>query len=113
MTTTITVPDTLAIQLQQRAKVQQRSIEEVALDILRDALTETALPSLDAVVANIKATAPNPRNIRPAQGSLADVLRRAPKNDAFDLDLWQKDWAAVEAEMRAVTQADDLAEGRA
>lgn len=112
MATTITVPDTLAVRLQQQASVQHRSVEDVALDILRDALIETSIPGVDAVIAKIKATAPNPRNIRPAQGVLADALRRTPNTEAFDLDQWNKEWAAVEAEMRAVEQANDLAEGR-
>jgi hypothetical protein len=30
----------------------------------------------------------------------------------FDLAQWNTDWAAVEAEMRAMTRSDDLAEGR-
>jgi len=112
MATTITVPEPLAIRLQQQARVQHRSVEDVALEILRDALVEPPIPSVDAVVAKIKATRPNHRNIRPAHGSLAEVLRRTPHTEVFDLDQWQKDWAAVEAEMRAVTRADDLAEGR-
>lgn len=112
MATTITVPDILAIQLEQQARAQQRSVEDLVLDILRDALAETVLPSVDAVVAKIKATGYNPRNIRPAQGSLAEVLRRTPTTEMFDLEQWQQEWAAVEAEMRAVTRADDLAEGR-
>lgn len=39
-------------------------------------------------------------------------MRRTPHTETFDLDHWQKDWAAVAAEMRAVTRVDDLAEGR-
>jgi plasmid stability protein len=113
MATTITVPDTLEVQLQQQAKVQHRSVEAVALDLLREALdVATTSPSVDDVVAKIKATAPNPRNIRPAHGSLADILRRTASAVDFDLDQWNQDWAAVEKEMRAMTRADDLTEGR-
>jgi plasmid stability protein len=112
MATTITLPDTLETELQQRARVQQRSVEDIALEILHEAFAETTLPGLDAVVAKIKSTGPNQHNIRSAQGSLADVLRRTHSTQDFDLDQWNKEWAAVEAEMRAVEQADDIAEGR-
>lgn len=112
MATTITLPDTLETELQQRAQTQQRSVEDVALEILHEAFAETTLPSLDAVVAKIKSTEPNSHNIRSAQGSLADVLRRADSSQDFDLDQWNKEWAVVEAEMRTVERADDLAEGR-
>lgn len=112
MATTITLPDALEIELQQRARTEQRSVEDVVLEILHEAFAETTLPSLDAVAAKIKSTGPNPGNIRPAQGSLADVLRRTNSTQDVDLDQWNKEWAAVEAEMRAAERADDLAEGR-
>lgn len=101
MARTITLPDTLETELQQRARTEQRSVEDVALEILHKAFAETTLPSLDAVVAKIKSTGPNPHNIRSAQGSLADVLRRADSTQDFHLDRWNKEWAAVEAEIRA------------
>jgi plasmid stability protein len=113
MATTITVPDSLEVQLQQHAHAQHRSVEAVALDLLREALDTTPpVPSVDDVVATIQATAPHPRTIRPAHGSLADLLRRTPDPGDFDLDQWSQDWAAVELEMRAMTRADDRTEGR-
>ena len=113
MATTITVPDSLEVQLQQQAQAQHRSVEAVALDLLREALEAATLyPSVEDVVAQIKATPPNPQAIRPAQGSLADILRRTPNDVDFDLDQWNQDWAAVEQEMQAMTRADDHAEGR-
>ncbi|HEX6291403.1 MAG TPA: hypothetical protein VFZ66_19625 [Herpetosiphonaceae bacterium] len=112
MATTITLPDTLEFQLRQQAQVQHRSVEDIALDILRDALDIAApSPTTDDIVARIKATPPNPQNIRPARGSLADALRDEPGNPDFDLDQWERDWAEVEAEMRAMTRTDNLAEG--
>jgi plasmid stability protein len=112
MATMITVPDSLEVQLQQHAHAQHRSVEAVALDLLREALNAaTAAPSVNDVVATIKATAPNPSSIRPARGSIADILRRTPSTVDVDLDQWNQDWAAVEQEMRAMTRADDRAEG--
>lgn len=113
MATTITLPDSLEAQLQQQAKVQRRSLEAVALDLLREALDATSnYPSVEDVVAKIKATEPNAGAIRPAQGSLADILRRASGPVDFDLEQWNKAWAAVEQEMRAMNRTDDLDEGR-
>ncbi len=100
MATTITLPDTLETELQQRARTEQRSVEDIALEILHEAFAGPTLSSLDAVVAKIKSTGPNPDNIRSAQGSLADVLRRTQSLQDFDLDRWNKEWAMVEAEMR-------------
>ncbi len=113
MATTITLPENLEVRLQQQARAQHRSVEAVALDMLQDALAPpSAYPSVDDVVAHIKATPPNPSNIRPARGSLAEVLHQAPSEADFDLNQWNTEWAAVEAEMRTMTHTDDLAEGR-
>ncbi|MCZ7571402.1 MAG: Arc family DNA-binding protein [Ardenticatenaceae bacterium] len=113
MAITITLPEEIESKLQRRAETQHRSIEELALDILNDALQqEESVHSLDDVVARIQATPPNPRSIRTAQGSLAEALRSAPEDSDFDLATWKRDWAAVEAEMKAVTRTDDITEGR-
>lgn len=71
------------------------------------------VPTPEGVVARIQATPPNPRSIRAASGSLAAALRDAPPAPEFDLGAWQNEWAAVEAEIRATTRANDIAEGRA
>jgi len=63
-------------------------------------------------VAKIRAMPPNPHGIRPAAGSLAEALRNAPDDPDFDLASWSREWAAVEAEMKAMARADDIAEGR-
>jgi plasmid stability protein len=113
MTITITLPDQLEAQLQREAAAQQRSVEEVALAILSEALDqERTGPTLEDVVAKIQALPPNPQNIRPARGSLADALRNTSEPSDFDLARWNEEWAAVEAEMKAITRANDRAEGR-
>ncbi|MFN8491551.1 MAG: hypothetical protein U0350_28395 [Caldilineaceae bacterium] len=105
---TITLPDELANQLQKTAEAQQLSVEETAALILRSALqNEHFFPTLEQVVAKIKATPPNPLSIRPAQGSLADALRNAPHDPEFNLANWTRQWEAVEAEIRAMASASD------
>lgn len=69
-------------------------------------------PELVALVERIKATPPNPAAIRPATGSLAEALQNAPEDPNFDLKTWTRQWDAIEAEMKAIDRADDIAEGR-
>ena len=77
MSITITLPDEVQLQLQRAAEVQQRSVEEVAVDILSGAMEmDAALPTPEEVVARIRAIRPNPQAVRAATGSLAEVLSR-------------------------------------
>ena len=114
MITIITLPDELAQDLQHRAEEKKISLDELVVDLLTDALASEpeAYPSLEEVVARIKATPPNLANIRPATGSLAEALQNAPDDPDFDLETWTQQWAAIEAEMKAITRANDITEGR-
>jgi hypothetical protein len=69
-------------------------------------------PELIALVERIKATPPNPAAIRPATGSLAEALQNSPEDLDFDLESWTRQWAAIEAEIKAIDRANDIAEGR-
>jgi prevent-host-death family protein len=69
-------------------------------------------PEMIALVEKIKAEPPNPNNIHPARASLADLLQNAPEDPDFDLETWTRQWDAIEAEMKAIDRADDIAEGR-
>ena len=109
MTLSITLPNELVDQLQREAQAQQRSVQDVALDILAQALGEVGLTP-EEVVAKAKALPPNPKSLRPAQGSLAEALRHAPLAPEFDAEQWTRAWAVVEAEMDAIEKADDLAD---
>lgn len=114
MTITITLSDKLARDLQYRAEEKKISVDELVADLLSEALANESeeYPTLEEVVARIKATPPNPANIHPATESLADLLRGAPEDPDFDLEAWTRDWARVEAEMKAIDRANDIAEGR-
>lgn len=113
MTITITLPERLEQALEQAASRHQLSIEELTIQLLDEALTPASyVPSLDEIVARLKGSASNPALLRPAQGSLADALREAPTDPDFDLAAWQREWAEVETEVKAVTRANDLEEGR-
>ena len=136
MTLTITLPEKIAEQLQRKAKERHLSATAVAIDLLENALDEQTnfhpalvngkilvtetddgaeedFPTPEEVVAKIKALGPsNPRNIRLAQGSLAEMLRSIPSDPDFDFEEWNRQWAEIEAEMKAINRADDIAEGR-
>src|SRR5690242_14070089 len=102
MALTLTIPDELAEQLQQAAEEQQLSVEETVALILRNALHRNDyFPTPEQVVAKIKALPKNPMNPIPAQGSLMEYLRNSPTDPNFDVDAWNKEWKAVEAEMKA------------
>lgn len=135
MTLTITLPEKIAEQLQRKAKERHLSVVEVAMDILQAALDEDSnfhpstenrevlggetdddkedsFPSPEKVVAKFMALPPEQENVRPAQGSLAAALRNKPYNPDFDFDEWNRQWAAVEAEIKSITRANAIAEGQ-
>lgn len=112
MTLTINLPEELETRLKREATARALSVEEFALDLLDSALEEETHPTLEEVVAKIKAMPPNSASIRLPTGSLADALRDTPSDPDFDLERWNKDWAAVESEMKRIAREDDIAEGR-
>lgn len=130
MTITITLPDFLAARLQSEAQAQNRSAEEVAVELLDQSLRST-LPvsnqseadvfclTPEEVVAKIKALPPNPANqfdMKVLMAGLVDYLEKSiaseDPNEPFDQEEWQRQWDAMEAEMKAVSRANNIAEGR-
>lgn len=113
MTITITLPDELAQDLQHRAEEKEVSLDELVINLLVSALVNEPedYPSLEEVVTRIKASPPNPANIHPATASLAELLLNAPEDPDFDLETWKREWANVEAEMKAIERANDITEG--
>lgn len=117
MTITLTLPQALAEKLASSAKSRRQSVEDLAFTILDESLDQSDTQrELEELVARIKALPPNPNAIRPATGSLAEYLAQSiaaeDPNEEFDQEEWQQNWDAIEAEMKAVTRANDLAEGR-
>ncbi len=110
MSVTITIPPDLETQLRHEAAAQRRSTEEVALDILRAALRSDSA-TLSAVVADIRATPPNPAALRLAHGALSAALADVDENEPLDVATWQAAWAKVEAELATLDQADEPDEG--
>jgi hypothetical protein len=66
---------------------------------------------LRELVTAIQTTPPNPTLIKPATANLAELLSAAPDDPSFDLQSWQRQWSALEAEMKSLTRVNDVAEG--
>ena len=104
MSITITLPAEVEKGLQAKAEAQQVSLDELIVDILVQAVEtepDEDFPSLEEVVAEIKATPPNPASIRPARGSLAEALANSPEDPDFQLE-------TVDALITAVALRYDL-----
>lgn len=113
MSMVIRLPQELENRLKREADARALPAEELALVILDHALEEETEPTLEEVVAKIKALPPNPDSIQYPTGSLEDYLRNAPLEPTdFDAEQWEKEWAEIEAEMKRIDREDDIAEGR-
>lgn len=123
MSITITLPDMLAAKLETEAMARNQSAEEVAVELLDHALaaepeeTEHFPLTLEEVVAKIRSLPLDPSLIRQPMGSLEEYLEKslakeAEENVEFDQEAWQRDWNAFEVELKAVSRANDIAEGR-
>lgn len=109
----LTVPDNIAIRLQTRSNSRQVPLDKMVLDMLLHVMEDEQDEefTLEELVAEIKATPPNPKNIRPATGSLREALENRPDDPDFDLESWNRQWAAIEYEMKTITRLNDIAEG--
>lgn len=111
MTLMIQLSETVAGNLREAAARQQLKPEDLAAQLIENALDAYYFPSLEEVVAQIKALPFKPENIREANGSLRELLASDPDDAEFDLEAWQEEWARVEEEMKAITRENDIAEG--
>jgi hypothetical protein len=114
MSATITLPDNLMQRLQEEADSRQLSLDKLVATILDNTLASRHNDQLrlQEIVAEIKALEPSQDSFHPATQSLADLLANAPDDPSFDLEEWNREWARAEAEIKAITRANTLAEGR-
>ncbi|NOT60896.1 MAG: hypothetical protein HOP19_11820 [Acidobacteria bacterium] len=130
MSLTITRSEPLATRLQDYAATSRRSADEAAATLLAVALpapvvtdpdtedVEAANDSLLRLVERIQATPPNPRNVfseaelRARREGLMRYLEASiaaeDPNEPFDEQEWNRQWDAVEAEMKASDLAGHL-----
>ena len=111
MTLLISLPKTTERDLMEAARKQKTTPEALAAQILTEALAPDPFPTLEEVVAKIKALPVKPENIRAATGSLQEHLEADPEDPEFDLEAWQRDWQKVEKEMKEISRANAIAEG--
>ena len=114
MATTIYIPDELSHKVQEQAALYRLSMQDFVLQVLADSVGEEHdhWPSLDEVVAEIRATPPDPSSIHPPQASLYELLAAVPNEPKIDAEAWNRRWAAIEDAMEARDRADDRREGR-
>ena len=60
----------------------------------------------EEVVADIKRQGPGVPNVRRATASLRELLENSPSDPDFDLEEWTREWAKIEAEMKAAEKLD-------
>ncbi|HET7089668.1 MAG TPA: hypothetical protein VFL17_13550 [Anaerolineae bacterium] len=114
MSSMISIPDDLTKKLRAKADERHVPLDALVVDILTDAVEsqEQDYPSLEEVVAEIKATPRDPANFQPASESLAEWLARSPVDPSFNAEVWNREWAGVEAIMETRDRAKDVIEGR-
>lgn len=80
--------------------VTAREGEAVLVTFMTDA-GHRSLPGLEEVAARIIALGPNPQTYIPPTVSLAGLLANAASEEPIDATVWNRQWAAIEAEMKA------------
>ena len=90
-------------------------MSEHVTQILEDAVngggaTRKDAQGLTEVVRKIRSAGQRAAAIRQATGSLAEALAEDAPGAQFDVGQWDREWAAVEDEIRSATDADDIAE---
>ena len=112
MTLTITLPEPLTLALKNRAAQERKSVVDLALKLLADALeADEDFPTLQEIVAQIKATPPDPDAIHSPEDSLLQLLLASPADPNFNLPEWEQEWSRAEAEMKAISWTNAIAEG--
>jgi hypothetical protein len=115
----IDLPDGSEVTIIPRVHVKISGLSDNDRPMTPNGIAETRAATLEPqpafpreVVSRIQATSPNSSQVRAATANLADVLRAAPSDPCFDLESWNSQWSVVDAEMKALTRANDVAESR-
>lgn len=110
---TLTLPESIVTQLERQVQQRNMSLDDFALKLFSDALMAEpvdtlpfpeshtdSFPSLEALVAKIKATPPNPAMIIPPTQTLPEVVAYWQAHPTEESDFVQfleskrEDWAA-------------------
>ncbi len=128
MSITITLPEPLTHLLEQQATRLHLSSEALAVKLISAALIDEAtallernwkdqeFPSLEEIVAGIKALPPNPKSFHPAERahdlSYLTWLLENPTEGTMTVEEWEQFWPPFEQELKEIDRLDDLNEGR-
>jgi hypothetical protein len=115
MTLQISLPENLVGELNRRAIQQERTAQDIVIDLLSRALgseQDDELEEPEEVVARIKSMPRNTVIAPPTKEMVAAAQARSVYDKDFDLAQWTAEWQAVEAEMREMTRQDAIREGR-
>ena len=105
MSLTITLPQDMETELQIAADARDWTVQQLALYLLAHALEANRTPLPEEIVAEIRAA---PTSEAPAAlGSLAEALVNASEDPDFELEAWRHEWSRVEAEMKALSRANE------
>lgn len=122
---TLTLPDAIVAQLEHQIKQHNISLDDFALTLFRETLLAEAVDTLlsaeqqqdsslalEALLAQIKATPPNPAMIIPPTQSLAEVVAywqaRPVEDTAMTPDEWDHLWAEFECQQKIIDQPAQL-----
>jgi len=112
-TEAVVIPPEYARKLQKGAPVRViLLVEEKVNGEVEESEMPADLPSLEEIVAKIQRMGPNPNNITPASGLLAEKLAHplTEPDSTFDLEVWTRDWDYIEAHMKTQSLAHEEAE---
>ncbi len=117
MATVITLPDELSERLMPQAAEKHMALDVYVIDVLRRLSDQPAsmiyVEPIEVIVARIKALPPATPITYPGVDTPTHALARFIDDAAFDAVAWDRQWAAVETEIKAMSRTDRLAEGRA
>ena len=115
MATVITLPDELSKRLKPQADDQHMALDAYVIDVLRR-FSELPNPTVyiepvETLMARIKALPPSTPKTYPGVQSTTHALKRFVDDATFDAAAWDRDWAAVEAEINTISRTDRMSEG--
>lgn len=117
MATLITLPDELSELLKPQAANQHMALDVYVIDLLRRLSEQPAatvyIEPIESLLARIKALPPSTPKTYPGVKSTTQALARFVEDATFDAAAWDRNWAAVEAEMKTISRVDRMGEGRA